>query len=38
MKKKIISTDYGWASPKGSPTLLLCVVALLSVLFNTIRL
>nr|DAG55334.1 MAG TPA: hypothetical protein [Caudoviricetes sp.]DAG55361.1 MAG TPA: hypothetical protein [Caudoviricetes sp.] len=38
MNKKEHSTVYGWEWPKGLPTLLLCVVALNTVLFNTIRL
>ena len=34
MNKKEHSTVYGWEWPKGLPTLLLCVVALNTVLFN----
>ena len=35
MSKKEYSTVYGWKQPKGLPTLLLCVVALNTVLFLT---
>ena len=34
MKTTKYSTVYGWEQPKGIPTLLLCVVALNTVLFN----
>lgn len=36
MKQKNYSIVHGWESPKGIPTLLLCVVTLNTVLFNTI--